>query len=102
MQASYSLYFLLEMRVTMSIVIFNSVTEGRLFLRHTYKVINGYANSAWQPRHFMQVAMKLSQSLELAKWSFVLIGGLFYVFFLSWTGQKLINFSGEIFQDTNV
>ncbi|NP_001177539.1 odorant receptor 133 [Nasonia vitripennis] len=72
MQASYSLYFLLEMGVTMGVVVCNSVI----------------------------IVMKLSQPLELVRWSLVLIGGLLHIFFLTWPGQKLINFSGDIFQDT--
>ncbi|NP_001177640.2 odorant receptor 130 [Nasonia vitripennis] len=70
-QTSYSLYFLLEMGATIGILTSSSVV----------------------------VVMKLKQPLELLRWSLFLFGVILHIFFLTWPGQKLIDFSSDIFQE---
>ncbi|NP_001177538.1 odorant receptor 132 [Nasonia vitripennis] len=71
-QTSYSLYFLLEMGATMGLLTSTSII----------------------------IVMKLYRPLDCIRYFLVLIGLLLHIFFLSWPGQKLINVSGDIFQDT--
>ncbi|NP_001177696.1 odorant receptor 134 [Nasonia vitripennis] len=71
-QTSYSLYFLLEMGVTVGILTATSVI----------------------------IVMKLERPLDCLRYFLVFIGLLVHIFYLTWPGQKLIDFSGDIFQDT--
>ncbi|OXU27739.1 hypothetical protein TSAR_003158 [Trichomalopsis sarcophagae] len=71
-QTSYSLYFLLEMGATVGILTATSVI----------------------------IVMKLHRPLDCLRYFLVLIGIMGHMFYLTWPGQKLIDFSGDIFQDT--
>ncbi|OXU27738.1 hypothetical protein TSAR_003157 [Trichomalopsis sarcophagae] len=82
-QTSYSLYFLLEMGATIGILTSSSVVVVKLLVL----------------QYIAKVVMKLKQPLELLRWSLFLFGVILHIFFLTWPGQKLIDFSSDIFQE---